>query len=191
MKYIFDFDDVVFHSTKKFKEYMYACLEEEGIPRAEAEAYYKKKKDNPEGLRELLAHFSVNESLYEKIMKESENFVNTEVVELIKKLGKENCYIVTLGEREFQLDKIKRTGIAHLFRDIVVVRENKKHAIENIAEKHKDEGVYFIDDKAHHFEELDLKSYPNLKTIHYDENGLEKLRFLIKTPGSEEMKGLK
>lgn len=153
---------------------MYMCLEKTGIPSAEAEKYYKEVRANKFWLKELLSHFSLKEDLYGEILKESKNFTNKELLKIIKKLGKEDCHIVTRGGEEWQLDKIKRTGIEHLFSEIIVVWESKKEAVEKICARHKDEEVLFIDDKAENFEDLDFVKYPNLKTILYDEQGLKK-----------------
>ncbi len=176
MKFIFDFDDVLFDNTRQFKEHMYMHLEKAGVSRNEAEKYYKTIPKNKFWLKELLIHFSLKESLYEKILAESKNFINEELINIIKKLGKENCYIVTHGYDKWQRDKIKKTGIKSLFSEIIVVSGNKKEAVKKICAKHKDEKVIFIDDKIRHFEDLDFVKYPNLKTILYDEQGLEKLK---------------
>src|SRR3989344_6324710 len=165
MKFIFDFDDVLFHSTKLFKEHMYDSLEKYGVPRKDAKAQYEKMKSNSLGLKELIDHFSTEKSLYEEILNESENFVNEELINTIKKIGENNCYIVSHGSDEFQRDKIKRAGIEALFSKIIIVQGSKKEAVEKIAAKHKDEEVVFVDDKAKHFEDLDLKKYPNVTTI--------------------------
>ena len=180
MKFIFDFDDVLFDNTKQFKEHMYASLEKAGVPRDKAEEYYKEIGGSQFWLKEMLAHFSLKESLYEEILKESKNHVNKELLSIIKKLGRENCYIVTHGYEEWQKAKIKSAGIDSLFTEITVVSESKKEAVEIICERHKDEKVLFIDDKARHFETLDFTKYPNLKTILYDEQGLEKVMEEIK-----------
>lgn len=180
MIYIFDFDNVLFHTTKYFKKHMFLTLEKVGITKYDVEEYYKKTPQKHFSLKKLLNHFSVKESLYEKIMSKSKNFTNTELLEIIKKIGKTNCYIVTFGDKEFQLDKITRTGIASLFLEIIVVPNGKKETIEKICIKHKNEKVIFIDDKAEHFKDLDFKKCFNLKTILYDENGLEKLKAEIK-----------
>ena len=181
MKYIFDFDDVLFDNTKQFKEHMYASLEKAGVSQEEAEKYYKKIGGSKFWLKEMLVHFFLKESLYKEILKESINFINKELLEIVKKLGKDNCYIVTHGGDEWQRDKIKNTGIDSFFSQIVVVSEKKKEAIEKICEKYKKEKVLFIDDKEHHFKDLDFKKCPNLKTILYDEKGLEKLKAEIKS----------
>lgn len=175
MKFIFDFDDVLFHTTKLFKKHMYATLEKAGVSRDVAEKYYKEVRKDKLWLKELLIHFSVSEALYEEILKDSQNFINQELLNIVKKLGKENCHIVTHGNDEFQRDKIKKAGIETLFSEIVVVQKSKKEAIEKICAEHFDEKVIFVDDKIKHFEDLNFKKYPNLKTILYDDQGLEKL----------------
>lgn len=175
MKYIFDFDDVLFNNTKQFKEHMYVCLEEAGVPRVSAEEYYRGVRVGGFWLKEMLAHFSLEEKWYEKILQGSENFLNKELINKIKKLGKKNCYIVTHGGEEWQQDKIKKTGIAPFFSKIIIIQGSKKEAVEKICAKHRDEKIIFIDDKAKHFEDLDFAKYPNLKTILYDEQGFEKL----------------
>ena len=132
MKFIFDFDDVLFNNTKQFKPHMYMCLEKAGVPRSIAEPYYKEVRVNKFWLKDLLLHFSLNENLYEEILEKSENYLNEELINVVKKLGKENCYILTHGGEEFQLDKIKRTGISHLFTDIIITFNTKTTAIEEI-----------------------------------------------------------
>ncbi|MEK7471317.1 MAG: HAD hydrolase-like protein [Patescibacteria group bacterium] len=175
MKYIFDFDDVLFNNTKQFKDHMYACLEKAGIPRTQAKEYYKGVRISGFWLKEMLSHFSLKEDWYEKILERSENFLNKDLVNEIKKLGKENCYIVTHGGEEWQLDKIKKTDITSLFSKIIVVQGSKKESVEKICAKHKNEKVIFIDDKVKHFENLDFKKYPNLKTILYTGQSVESL----------------
>lgn len=173
MKYIFDFDDVLFNNTKEFKPYMYTCLEKAGVPRNIAEPYYKEIRVNRFWLKNLLSHFSLNESLYEEILKESKKFINKNLINLVKKLGKENCFILTHGGEEFQLDKIKRTGVTPLFSDIIVVFSKKTEIIEKICAKYRNEKIFFIDDKQKHFDELNLKECPNLKTIFYKGQNIE------------------
>lgn len=179
MKFIFDFDDVLFNSTKQFKGHMYACLEKAGITRNVAEEYYKSPIEDEFWLKRILKDFSVKTDLYEEILKESRNFLNIDLLEVVKKLGKDNCYIVSYGNKDFQLDKINRTNINSLFFEIIIVPESKKGAIEKICTQHKNEEVLFIDDKAKHFEDLDFAKYPNLKTILYDEQGLEKITSIL------------
>jgi len=182
MKFIFDFDDVLFNTSsnpRNFKEHIYSSLEKAGVPYNLSKEYIEKERWNKFSLKKMLAYFSVNKNVYKEIMSKGESFVKNELVTWIKKLGKSNCYIVSYGEEEFQLDKIKRAGVAPLFSEIIVVSDSKKEAVEEICTKHKDEEVIFIDDKALHFKDLDFKKYPNLKTILFDEEGLEKLKAIL------------
>ncbi|MEI7709166.1 MAG: HAD hydrolase-like protein [bacterium] len=175
MKFIFDFDDVLLHTTRRFKEHVIPVLEKNSISRNQTEEYFKKERSNLFSFKKMLAHFSVPH-LYEETMKENRNFVNQDLVKIIKKLGKENCCIISYGDEEFQKDKINSAGISSLFFEIIVVQSSKKEAVEKIAAQFPTEKVLFIDDKASHFRDLDLAKHTNLKTIIFDENGLEKLK---------------
>lgn len=175
MKYIFDFDDVLFKTTKHRLEHMFVVLQKAGISEKDIEEYYKKERTNFFSLKNLLAHFLMSEDVYEEIMKEIKNFLNDELIEMIKKLGRENCYLVTAGHEEFQKEKILRAGINPLFAEIVVTPGTKKEAVENICAKFKNEDIVFIDDKKIFFEDLDFKKYPNLKTILYTGQNTEDL----------------
>ena len=108
-------------------------------------------------------------------MVNSKNFSNEELFKIIRKIGKDNCYIITYGNKEFNLDKITRSGAGDLFhkRNVFIVSGSKKDIIEKICDKHKDEEVIFIDDKAYHFKDLDFKKYPNLRTILYTGQNLK------------------
>lgn len=181
MKFIFDFDDVLFHTTKHFKEHILIVMEKIGAPRNFVTEYLDKERWKLFSLKKLIARFANGnkENVYEEIMGKNKNFINNELFALIKKLGKSNCYIVTYGEEEFQRDKIKRAGIDSLFSEIIIVSGSKKEAVEKICAKHKDETVVFIDDKPKHFEDLDFLKHPNLKTILFDEHGLEKVTSIL------------
>lgn len=146
MKYIFDFDDVLFNNTKMFKEHIYQCLEETGIKRNIAEEYYQTVREREFSLKD---------------------FTNTVLVDTVKKLGKENCFIITNGEQEFNSDKIKYSGVGYLFNKIYIVPGSKKEFVYEICNKYKDEKVIFTDDKIRFFEELDLSKYPNLHNVLY------------------------
>jgi FMN phosphatase YigB (HAD superfamily) len=183
MKFIFDFDDVLFHTNNEneFRGNIYSKLEKVGISRDLVKEYIERERESKDSfsLKKMLIHFSVPESLYEEIMHECKNFVNKELLEIIKKLGKKNCFILSYGQKEYQQDKIKRAGIIPLFSEITITLGSKKEAVEKICAKHKGERVIFIDDKARHFEDLDFKKYPNLETILYDEQGFEKLLSIL------------
>src|SRR3989344_2480096 len=98
MKYIFDFDDVLFNNTKQFKEHMYACLEKAGVSRGKAEEYYNTVRENRFSLKAfiktLFAFWGIKkeaEEVYADIMRECPNFLNNELIEAVKRVGVENC----------------------------------------------------------------------------------------------------
>lgn len=172
MKYIFDFDDVLFHTTKHRKEHMFPLLEKAGISSNSINEYYQKTRLEGFSLKDTISYFlphkkSDHEKLYSAIMDEGKNFINKDLFEVVKKLGKENCFLITHGGDEFQKDKMNRAGATSLFSEIIILVGSKKEAVERICEKYKEEEVIFIDDKPQYFEDLDFKKYPNLKTILY------------------------
>ncbi len=184
MKFIFDFDDVLFYNTEKLKRHIYLCLDNAGVSYNTAETYYKKIRGGEFSLKNFILDLLKKEKIkeikmedvYEDIMSKCPDFINKELVDIVRKLGKENCYLVTYGEKEFNKEKVERSGIAPLFCEINVVSGSKKEIIERICAKHKNEKAVFIDDVPKHFENLDFKKYPNLKTILFDDKGLEKLK---------------
>lgn len=183
MKYIFDFDDVLLENDSKFKRHMYLCLEDFGVPQGAPESYYKEMRGRQflpkKFISDLFTDTGINvniEVAYNKILSEIKFYLNVEMLKIIKKLGKNNCYLVTQGYEEFQWDKIDKSNIKDLFCEVFVVPESKKVVIENICSKNRAEEVVFVDDRQKFFDELDFKKCPNLKTILYDKNGFDKFK---------------
>lgn len=174
-KYIFDFDDVLFFNTEKFKKHMYECFEEIGVPYDTVKKYYKIEKEKGWTLGGLVASVlegeNINniskEELTEKIMSECGNFINHELVERVKKLDVSDCYMVTHGIKEYQLEKVNRTGLGPLFTEIFTVLDTKKRPVEMICEQFKNDDVVFVDDKEKRFADLDFIKYPNLRKVLY------------------------
>jgi FMN phosphatase YigB (HAD superfamily) len=174
-KYIFDFDDVLFFNTEKFKKHMYKCFEEIGVSYDTVKKYYAIEIEKGWTLPNLVASIiegekinSINkEELTEKIMGECKNFVNTELIDQIKKLEVKDCYMVTHGVKEYQLEKVSRTGLGPLFTQIFTVLDTKKGPVEMICKQFKDAEIVFVDDKEKRFEDLDFQKYPNLRTVLY------------------------
>jgi len=188
MKLILDFDDTL-SNNKPLKEAMYSCLEEVGIPRNVSEKFYNEKRSTskPFSLKDFLRSIFANENIegpvdavYEKIMEICPNLLDQRLLDIVKKLGKENCYIVTNGDFDYQMDKIKRSNIETLFSRIIVVPGSKKEAIEKICTDNKDERIIFVDNKPEFFADLDMSVCKNLTTILYDENSLERLKIIYR-----------
>lgn len=174
-KYIFDFDDVLFFNTEKFKKHMYKCFEEIGVPYDTVKKYYKIEKEKGWVLQNLVASVLDGEKiagvtkdeLSEKIMRECKNFINNELVQRVKQLDVENCYMVTHGIKEYQLEKVNRTNLGQFFNQIFTVLDTKKGPVEMICEQFKDDDVVFVDDKEKRFADLDFVKYPNLRKVLY------------------------
>ncbi|KKQ43957.1 MAG: hypothetical protein US64_C0020G0003 [Candidatus Nomurabacteria bacterium GW2011_GWC1_37_9] len=183
IKIIFDFDDVLFDNTKQLKTRMYSCLEKNGISKDVAEKYYKEVREAEFYLKDFISKLLIRHNIskvsqgdiYEEIMCKCKDFVNKDLLGIVNNLGKSNCYIVSNGEKDFQKDKIDRSGIYSLFSEVNIVPKSKKDNIERICSENKDSRIIFIDDKPKFFNDLDMERCKNLKTILFDENGLEKL----------------
>lgn len=175
IKYIFDFDDVLFFNTEKFKKHMYKCFEEIGVQYDTVKKYYAIEKEKGWVLHNLVASVLKGENLTslskeelsEKIMGECKNFTNNELIDQIQKLDVKDCYMVTHGVKEYQLEKVKRTSLEPLFAQIFTVLDTKKGPVEMICEQFKDSEIVFVDDKEKRFADLDFKKYPNLRTVLY------------------------
>ncbi|MCA9355951.1 HAD hydrolase-like protein [Candidatus Nomurabacteria bacterium] len=177
-KYIFDFDDVLFFNTEKFKKHMYQCFEEIGVSYDTVKKYYKIEKEKGWVLQNLVESvldgenikITTKEDLSEKIMRVCKEYTNTDLINRIKKLNREDCYMVTHGVKEYQLEKIQRTGVGSLFNQIFIVQDTKKDPVEMICEKFRDEEVIFVDDKEKRFADLNFEKYPNLRKVLYVDN---------------------
>lgn len=183
IKLICDFDDTL-SNTKKFKENMFLNIEKAGVSHSFAEQSYKEVRDlnTPFSLKVFLSLLfrqkgkeKVIKDLYEQILSSCPDLLNKKLINIVKTIGKTNCYIVTNGDKDFQLDKIERSKANRLFHSITVVPGSKKETIEKICIENSDSRIIFIDDKPKFFNDLDMKKCKNLKTILFDDNGLKNL----------------
>ena len=175
MKYIFDFDDVVFNNTSMFKKVMFSLIKAEGVDLNKAKKLYKKLRAKEFSLLKFLRLLFKSrknkdllvQNLYKKILQDCSLFLNKEIMRMIKKAGREDCYLVTNGEKKFQRDKIKKAGVVPLFKEIHIVSDTKKEVIEKICVKNKNEKIIFIDDKSIFFKDINMRVCKNLKTVLY------------------------
>ena len=191
MKLIVDFDDVLFNAAG-LKETFFKALENKGIQSARDEYHFERKNDRPFSLKLFLKRICDekgivdSDALYQEVMEVCKDLVNKELVEVLKEHGMHNCYIVTNGEEEFQKDKITRTGLESLVREVIVVPGAKKEVVEMLCAKYPTETIIFIDDKNKFFTDITMEACPNLKTVVYNENGLENLKAEIAETKKDE-----
>lgn len=173
VRLILDFDDTLF-DTKKFKRNMFSYIEKAGIPYSVAELNYKKIRDldTPFSLKMFLTMIFVEnrnekfiENLYRKIISHNFSFLNKELLDVVRMIGKSNCYLVTNGDEKFQFDKIRKSKIDSLFHSVDVIPGSKKKIIEEICVDNPDSLIIFVDDKKKFFDDIDTEKCKNLKTI--------------------------
>lgn len=192
MKVIFDFDDVIFNA-KMFKGIIFQILEKQGY--SNVSGYYDtfRKEARPFSLRDFIKHIdpsldnAVCEQVYQQIIGFCEHCVNHDVLDVMKKLGKENCYVLTSGDWQFQKDKIERSIGYDVACEIVIVPGGKRDEIVRFCKKHPEEDVVFIDDKQYFLDEVSKDECSNLKTVLFEGDGLERLQIEISNAKQDEL----
>lgn len=194
MKVLFDFDDVIFNS-QGFKNFMFQVLKDRGC--VNVKSLYENTRKNGQlfslydFIHEADNTFTseVQEEIYQQIIGISEHCINQEVFDSMKRLGKQNCYIVTSGEPRFQMDKIKRSIGSDAVQEVIVVGVSKAEVIHNLCRKHADEEIIFVDNDANFFKDIDMMQCENLKTVLFNENGIGNLEAeLQKSIHNEQLK---
>lgn len=191
MKVIFDFDDVVFNG-KKFKSKMFKVLEDRGYENVEKRYDLLRTNGLPFSLLDFMSDLDPSLEgeekilLYEVILGFSWECINEDVFRIMKELGKENCYIVTNGTYKFQMDKIRRSIGLNVAEEVVVVSGSKEEEVKKICQRHKDEEVIFVDDKVLYLNDIRTEGCENLKTVLFNENGLENLKAEMKESEKRE-----
>lgn len=173
MKLILDFDDTIFNTTE-FKKYIFRVLEDHGVP--EASSLYERSKNQGELFSLPVFLKNVGKSgLYLEIMSCCTKFVYAPMVAILELAGKDNCSIVTHGDSLFQKDKIARSGVGGMVKEVIVVSGSKKDIVESFAKNYPLEKIIFVDDKIDFLLDIDTCQYPNLHVIHFSK---EKIKIL-------------
>ena len=196
MKLILDFDDVLFNNTKGLKIKIFEVLARHGIVNSES-AYLRKREGNEpfsliNFLHEIIATQGVagvnEQELYEEISESFSGLLNEPLLALIRdmKISRDDCFIVTSGEKKYQEDKIEGSGITRIFNVARIVDHSKKLEVEKICRDFPEDEIIFVDDKEKFFRELDMEACSNLKTVLYNEHGLENLKAEIEESKRQE-----
>lgn len=191
MKLIFDFDDVLF-DAKSFKDEMFSYLTTQGFNHVDSVYQVLREEGSPfsllgflEKLAPSLSH-EERSQMYQEILGCAFGKVNEPLRALIQEVGKENCFIVTQGSEKFQLEKIRRSIGIESVKKVIVVESDKGDVIEEICRQYKDEDVIFVDDKDKFLKNIRFELCPNLKTVLYNEHGLENLQAEVAASQEEE-----
>ncbi len=185
MKIIFDFDDVLFDSVS-FKRKVFSYFDKYGLGLDVCELLYKKHR----------ADFSLR-NLYEEVMVYTdkaftqgefdefhdnsffnfESYLNNDLVTIIEKVGKENCFVLTAGNESFQYEKIVASGLSSYIdkEHIIIVKDDKKEALRELCKLHVHDSIIFVDDKEVHAEGARSLDLSNLHVVLYDTTGFASL----------------
>ena len=180
---IIDFDGVLFDDRRFKKEYE-SLFRHAGVSHDLYEKTYQQSKEkghyDPRAHIRLALGFvssepSVQKNLYARVTKfleQSSRYVFKDVSDFLGFLKKEHIRAVLLstGDPVFQKQKIAKSGIEHLFDDVVIISEaSKLHAIDAMVRKEKSTRFMFIDDKKEVVEEI-KKSLPSVHVVHMQRN---------------------
>ena len=189
MKIIFDFDDVIFDSHA-FKQKIFSGLVSFGIPSDIIKDLYISHRSSfspftlykdaveKSGLR--ISEKSLK-SAVTALVENVDSYVDKRIVDLINKIGKENCFVVTAGDKDFQKLKVEASlnGVIipeHCF----FVEYEKSEALQKICEQYPHEPVIFVDDKSRYMDEANSLHIKNLHPVLYRHDGFEQLSQKIK-----------
>ena len=174
MKYIFDFDDVIFDSIRFKQEKLFPALVHKGVTAQQVQEVYKKGFTSPENLFKDVAlacgvQLSTQEQgdIVENLFTNLNSFLHADTVELIKQKGKSDCVILSLGDTLFQKRKISETGLDELVSHVKIVQDSKKDWVIDFSNTYTAETVYFIDNTEGHLNHPEFSLLPNLKTVLY------------------------
>ena len=181
MKVIFDFDDVIFNS-KGFKESLFRQLKDNGYDDVQDKYEAFRLTKIPFSLKAFLSNQvgitsqDLIDEVYEATMIRCPALVNSEVLALMKTVGSANYIIITNGDHEFQMAKIRKSLGKELALHVVVVPGSKAESIKDYCKRHQSEQIIFVDDKQHFIDDLFFGECPNLRTVLFDSDGLKNLR---------------
>ena len=182
MKVIFYFDDTIF-DTKKFKEEaLFNAFIQYGFTNEFVKNKYQEhRKEN--GVFELIDFINFvfdksdkvfnSENIQYEIVKKINTYIKEEYRNLVTRLGRENVFIVSQGDEQFQRLKIKNADMEILAEEIIIVNGKKEEEIRNLCLRWDGEQVLFLDDK---FTNLILENIPSNLQQYFvgDENSLNK-----------------
>lgn len=177
MKILLDFDDTIF-DTKAFKKHIFEVLKKNTV--FNGEVLYEEGKKRGELFSLFLFLKKLNkENLYKEIMEYSKECVHKEISVLLSDYGKENCFIITYGDKNFQKEKIDYSGVMTMVQEVTVVSGSKKNTVEAYAKRFPYEKVLFIDDKKEFLDDVDTVKYKNLTCIHFADMSVKDLKQVI------------
>lgn len=177
MKIFFDFDDTLF-DTRAFAESIQSIFEKYGISKELFWSSYQDMKGafligwcySPEiQIQRLRQDHSFDaKQLHrelDRLISETKKFLFSDTEEFLSLFKKKGyiLYILSFGDYDFQMKKIRGTGINKLIEKIIITKVDKAIALrEEIA--NDSDTVWFVDDKIKFIEGI-KNVFPEAKTV--------------------------
>lgn len=175
MKIFVDFDDSLFN-TKKFRGQLIRIFLGSGVVRKDfLNTYYDYPKKTAKGLKKYIPEKQIEilekktnidggklRKDFKKFIQDTKGFVFPDVSGFLKNIKKNNLYLITYGSTNFQIKKIKNSGLFSKFCKIIITDSDKKAVIKRFVEKK--ETFIFIDDRIENIN-LVKKHFPNSFTF--------------------------
>ncbi len=176
MMYFIDFDDTIFNTGKFakdfkniFAKYNISEIEfnESYVPCREGN-HNKAFKDYD--LEKQLIDIESRHGKMPILRKELNSFVKSsskyifdDFYEFVKKVPKNNIFLVSYGSSSFQKLKIENSSVLNYVHDYVLTKTNKADCIDKIFSRNKqgERRLTFIDDRPDQLEKVQRK-YPNM-----------------------------
>lgn len=75
-------------------------------------------------------------------------FVHNDFFDFAKEFGKDNLSMLSFGTTPSQREKIENSKVVPYFGEIIVTDKSKEENFRDIAQKHADKQLFFVEDKA-------------------------------------------
>ncbi len=175
-----DFDDVLFHSAQFIQDEKNIFWKYGISETLFRKYYYQYVKDDEKGkvrrydlnkqIQGIKKELNIDEEKLKKelikLLSDTRRYIFEDGLLFVKKFQQQALYIVSFSQTDFQRKKIKNSGLAEYFQEIVITDGNKGMVLNKILQKreNKNKEAYFIDDKNQHISEIKSK-LPIVNTI--------------------------
>ena len=177
MKIVLDFDDTIFNTHRLAQESV-KIFEKFNFTEKEFWNAYQKCKEikgdfdletmislvfNGNKINNLsTADHTTNKKKVKEEMNllfcEASDFVYPDFFEFVKNFNKKDLILLSFGTTDFQGMKIKNSGVASYFQEVIITQKDKMEDLKNnILIKNKGEKIFFIDDKAEQIDKIKEK----------------------------------
>ncbi len=179
MKIFFDFDDTLF-DTSAFSEGLQRIFGEYGTSEEVFwESYREMKKECPTGgwsyspekhIEKIQMQRGISfdkDVIRKKLMMyfaDTKRFLFLDTEESLSTLSENGhiLYILSFGDKDFQMAKVSGTGMGSFLEKVIVTDTDKAEAMRREIGVHDE--VWFLDDKIHFIESV-KKAFPYVRTI--------------------------